>query len=502
MRFGTRSATAAGLTLVVLASAACTQDAPDPGLQAQTGQPAAEQPGTEQPGTEQPGSAQPGNEQPVAAQPGTAEPGIAQPGTAQPDTESQTTAAAAPVEPTPTRALADDFEPGTPLEFTRPDSVRGLYLNAWTAGSQGRLNRLIALADSTEINAFVIDIKDATGYVSHPSRLPAVREAGATGEQRIADLRGLLERLQAHDIYPIARIVVVKDPLLIAHRPELAVQDTAGGVWVDSKGFVWLNPWHDGVLAYHLDLAQEVAALGFPEIQWDYIRFPDAPQSDLLRAEFTGARGPRTDAIRSFLEQARGELDALGVRSTADVFGVTTTFRRDVGIGQVWESFIEVVDAALPMVYPSHYWTGSFGIEDPNAHPYEIVREAMEDAVQRSAALSTPGEIMPWLQDFSLGEPAYGPSEVRSQIQAVYDAGLDDWVLWNPGSRYTSAALRPATGWSPGAEPTLRIGDAFVAPAERFAALERTRRQRFVADSLANALELEAQPDTARSGSR
>lgn len=392
-------------------------------------------------------------------------------------------AAAAPV-------AVPESPSGSRPRFVRPDSIRGVYLNAWTAGSSRRLAQLLALADTTEINTFVIDIKDATGYVSHRSALPAVAAAGATGEIRITDLGALLRNLEQHGIYPIARIVVVKDPKLIAHQPELAVQDTAGGVWVDSKGFVWLNPWDRRTLDYHLDLAREVVEFGFPEIQWDYIRFPDAPQSDLQRAEFPGQAGVRANAIRRFLEQARSSLDSLGARSTADVFGVTTTFRRDVGIGQVWESFIDVVDAALPMVYPSHYWTGSFGIDDPNAHPYEIVFEAMNDAVARSASITGAGEVVPWLQDFSLGEPRYGAVEVRSQIQAVYDAGLEDWVLWNPGSRYTAAALRPDSGWSE--PPLLRIGNERVALEAREDALQRTRRLRFVTDSLERVLEVDA----------
>ncbi len=382
------------------------------------------------------------------------------------------------------------------LHFERPDSVRGLYLNAWSAGSERRLTQLLALADSTEINTFVIDIKDATGFVSHESAVATAVEIGANEQRRIRNLRGLLERLHAHGVYPIARIVVVKDPLLIAARPDQAVQDTAGGVWIDSKDFVWLNLWDRRNLDYHLELAHEVAALGFPEIQWDYIRFPDAPQSDMARAVFPGETGPRPDAVRAFLEAARTDLQAIGVRSTADVFGVTTTFRRDVGIGQVWESFIDVVDAALPMVYPSHYWTGSFGFEHPNARPYEIVREAMADALQRSAAVPNAGEVIPWLQDFSLGQPRYGAPEVRAQIEAVHDAGIPHWILWNPGSRYTAEALRPEGGWQ--TEPLISYAGEHITAASRFALFERIERERFVADSIAQARSNAARFDSAQ----
>lgn len=376
---------------------------------------------------------------------------------------------------TPDRPVLADSLP-EPVElrgdrptFERPEAIRGLYLNAWAAGSSRKRERLIRLADTTEINAFVIDIKDASGYVSHATGVEAAREAGATGEIRIADLPGLLARLSEAGIYPIARIVVVKDPILIAHRPELAVQDTAGGAWVDSKGFVWLNPYDSRVWDYHLALAREVAELGFPEIQWDYVRFPDAPESDMARAVFPDSSGPRTEAIRSFLAHTRDGLADLDVRVTADVFGVTTTFSRDVGIGQLWERFIDRVDAALPMVYPSHYWKGSYGFDHPNAHPYEVVFEAVEDAVRRSEAVEGAGAVIPWLQDFTLGDPDYGAPEVRAQIQAVHDAGVDDWILWNSGSNYTEAALEPVGGFH--AEPEIRVAGVVVPVSDRHEAL-------------------------------
>jgi hypothetical protein len=352
--------------------------------------------------------------------------------------------------------------PDEPPVFERPTHMRGLYLNAWTAGSSRRVAQLIELARTTEVNTFVIDIKDASGYVSHATAVPEARAVGATGEIRIRDLPALLARLHAEGIYPVARIVVVKDPVLIAARPELAVQDTAGGVWVDSKDFVWLNPYDRGVWDYHLALAREVAALGFPEVQWDYIRFPDASVSDMERAVFPGdSLGDRPAAVRAFLAYARAGLADLDVHMSADVFGVTTTFRRDVGIGQLWEAFVDQVDAALPMVYPSHYWEGSYGFERPNAHPYEVVREALEDALARSAEVEGAGRVIPWLQDFTLGKPAYGAPEVRAQIQATYDAGIEEWILWNPASRYTEAALEPTGGFA--VEPLIRVA-GIVAP--------------------------------------
>lgn len=385
----------------------------------------------------------------------------------------------APVSPATASEPERDF-----FFFERPDKVRGLYLTAWSAGSRRRLAALTALAERTEINSFVIDIKDATGYVSHRTKVPLARAIGATGEIRIPSLSYMLGKLEEAGIYPIARIVIVKDPLLAAARPGLAVQDTAGGVWVDGNGIVWLNPYQKEVWDYHVALAREVAEWGFPEIQWDYVRFPDAPSSELDRTHFPGADGrPKAQAIRDFLAYSREQLSDLDVHVTADVFGVTTSATRDVGIGQVWESFIDVVDVALPMVYPSHYWKGSFGIDTPNAYPYEIVRTALEHGLRRSAGVPEAGATRPWLQDFTLGKPAYGAPEVRAQIQATYDVGIEEWILWNPGSRYTQEALEPVGGFA--VEPLMRIGNEIVPVSRRFELYDTTTATVEVADTTA-----------------
>ena len=376
-----------------------------------------------------------------------------------------------PALPTPAAGVARPV-------FEKPEHVRGIYLNMSAAGSARRSRELMQLAAGSEINSFVIDIKDAAGRVSHRSQVPLANEIGATARATISDLHQLLRELEARRIYPIARIVVVKDPLLGEHRPDLAIQDTAGGVWKDGSGVVWINPWNRESWEYPLALAQEAALAGFPEIQWDYIRLPDAPRSELARAVFPGKdERSHPQVIRAFLEHSRERLAEYGTTVTADVFGVTTS-GRDVGIGQVWGQFIDVVDVALPMVYPNHYWKGSFGFDEPNFFPYEIVNRAIRDAVRNSAMIEGAGMVRPWLQDFDLSyiAPEYGPSEVRAQIQAVYDAGVHEWILWHPGSRYTEEALRPIGAddrWEE--EFEIRVGGVIVPASERHEALEAWR---------------------------
>lgn len=386
---------------------------------------------------------------------------------------------------------ADNGDAPRRPRFARPDSVKGIYVNAWAAGSRRRMDALLELARTTELNTFVLDVKDVTGHVSHRSSVPLARESGALNEPRIWDLPGLLRRLEAEGIYPIARIAIVKDSVLAHARPELAIQDTAGGIWYDSKGATWLNLHQRGVWEHHADLAEEVARMGFPEIQWDYVRFPDARPSDMARARFPGSENEdRTDAVRGFLEYAGERLDALDldVQMTADVFGVATSFPTVAGIGQEWEKILDRVDAAHPMIYPSHYGPGSHGFEDPNAYPYEIVRAALEWARRRNDAMEQAGDVRPWLQDFTMGSPRYEAPEVRAQIQATYDAGYSGWILWNPSTRYSEDALRPVGGFP--REPTVRVAGEIVPVSERQAVIERVAaREQAVADSIRRATE-------------
>ena len=330
----------------------------------------------------------------------------------------------------------------------KPEAVRALYLNAWAAGSNDKLAKLIRLADSTEINAFVIDVKEA-GEISYPSKVKLAIAADAN-RQYIRNVGRLLDTLRAHDIYPIARIVVFKDPVLAQARPDLAVKTKDGSVWLDNKGKAWVDSYNKTVWDYNIALAREAIELGFAEVQWDYVRFTDAPMSYRARAVYPAAAGRgRGDGIREFMLYAREQLKDLNVPVTADVFGLTTSTKGDMGIGQDWEKMIDAVDVILPMVYPSHYISGNYGIAQPNAAPYRVIYRALQDAIARTKDVPNAATIRPWLQAFTLGPPKYSPAHVRAQIEAVYDVGLTEWVLWSPGSNYERAYLAPENGPAP-----------------------------------------------------
>ena len=328
-----------------------------------------------------------------------------------------------------------------------PKAVRGLYVNRWAAlGDRGW--ELIGLASRTEINALVIDVKDDRGFVLYRSRVPLARAIGADTNRpmRHERLRAMLDSMRAHHIYPIARIVVAKDPLLANARLEWAIRRKAdpSAPWRDKKGNPWLDPHQDGPWHYAADLACEAVDLGFSEIQFDYVRFPDDKRL-VQEAIFPLARGRlRAQVIREQLLTTRDRLKPLGVPVTADVFGLTATDTTDMGIGQKWEQFVNTVDVVLPMMYPSHYNPGSYGIGNPNAHPYETIAHGLKDAHRRSASVPGAATLRPWYQDFTLGPPHYTATEVRAQIEAGYANGVEGWVLWNPRSSYSEGAIKSA----------------------------------------------------------
>ena len=366
--------------------------------------------------------------------------------------------------------------PPAPLVPT-PTPLRGLYVNRWAALGD-RMWQLIDIAKRTEINALVIDVKDDRGYVLYRSRVPLAREIGADTvmPMRASRMRAILDTMRVHGIYPIARIVVMKDPVLASEKSEWAIARRADGrPWLDKSGKPWLDPHYREPWQYAVDLSCEAIDFGFSEVQFDYVRFPDERR---LHAEavYPLANGrDRASVIRDQLRFLTGSLRPFGVPITADVFGLTTSDSTDMGIGQLWEKMIDAVDVLLPMTYPSHYSSGNYGLRHPNAAPYQVIDRALRDAKRRSAGIANAAKVIPWYQDFSLGQPRYGANEVRAQIQAGYDNGIHDWILWNSSSRYTVAALRPeGAASSPAAEGSADAGDAPNAPPARAA---QTRRR-------------------------
>jgi hypothetical protein len=342
-----------------------------------------------------------------------------------------------------TKATADTTRIGASSHPTPPvlDSLikgtlpaRGLYVFRYAVNAR-RLKHLIGIADSTEINAFVIDVKDEFGLNFRPSDPLLKKNAGSQANS--THMRELVDTIRAHGILPIARIVVFKDSVAARVNPEHTIRKADGSAWRDKQGLTWVNPYANEIWEYNFRVAEEAIRMGFGEIQFDYIRFPE-PYRSLPPQVFPNQKGrSKPQVLSEFLDAARTRFAKMGVRTTADIFGLVTTVGGALEVGQKWEPISQSVDVVLPMVYPSHYPRGSFQLPRPNAAPYDVIHISISRARERDEKLGIKGEhVRPWLQAFSIGTPPYGAHEIEEQKRGVYDAGYDGWVLWEPGSRY------------------------------------------------------------------
>jgi len=341
--------------------------------------------------------------------------------------------------------------PASTVSSAQPDlnsnaPIRALYVNRWASQSRKRMAKLIAAVDSTEINGLVIDMKDEFG-LNYKTQNPEFAKNAGTAS--VAHVAALLDTLKAHNIFPIARIVVFKDSVTARVHPDWTIRRKDGSIWRDKKGIAWVNPYHHELWDYNIGVAEELVKMGFKEVQFDYIRFPE-PYPSLPPQVFPSANDvSKPDALAAYLKEAKTRLNKLGVRSTADIFGLVTTVGGPLEVGQYWEKISPNVDVVLPMVYPSHYPHGDLGVANPNAQPYEIISKAISRARERDKKLGIkePEHVRPWLQAFTLGKPEYGAAQIEAQKKAVYDSGYDGWVMWNPGSIYDV--------YMPGLEKTL-----------------------------------------------
>ncbi|MEW5785734.1 MAG: putative glycoside hydrolase [Bacillota bacterium] len=349
-----------------------------------------------------------------------------------------------------------------------PVKVKGIFLTGHSIAFTERYERMLKLIEETELNAVVIDIKDDRGRMSYRSEIEAVNELDAYYKPvPLPDIRATLDELHERGIYTIGRIVVFRDSeILPVQRPEWCIPLKDGGLYRDA-GFAYGNPFNEELQDYNIAIAKEAALLGFNEIQFDYIRFPDKAAYMDQVAYYPG-RGDRSksDAISGFIQKARQELAPYNVHVAYDVFGVIANSWGDSDdIGQVWEEFAAHSDYICPMIYPSHYYPvrqgGSvvpywFGLRFPDTNPSATITGALSDAIKRNAAVENPAIIRPWLQAFTakwLGNIygagsyiTYGPSEIRAQIDAALALGIDEYILWDAnnenyprGAFYTAA---------------------------------------------------------------
>jgi hypothetical protein len=338
-----------------------------------------------------------------------------------------------------------------------PGGVRGIYSTGWTAGGKKSLANMVQLVDRTGMNAMVIDVKD-DGDVTYQADVPLAKEIAGhmDGEMKqISNIDKVIETLNKHNIFPIARLTCFRDKPLGNAHPELAVHNQAGGVWHDRKGNAWLNPYKKGAWDYNVDLALDALKHGFKEIQFDYVRFPTDGHMEEMVFPGQPKDAIHEDQIAAFLKYAHDKIHAHGGWFSADVFGLTSMVKNDEGIGQKFVKVVQNVDYLCPMVYPSHYAHGEYHIPNPNAEPYKIIHLSVGDAQKRLKTVKTDCKLRPWIQDFSLGPPRYGVAEVKAEIKALNDLGLHEYLFWNARNHYTEGAMgRKEDGKSAGVAPT------------------------------------------------
>ena len=337
--------------------------------------------------------------------------------------------------------VGGELEKETVWHIKTPDEVKGIYMTSWVASTNSIREGLVKIIEDTEINSVVIDIKDYTGKIAFLMKNPKVLEIGSS-ENRIKDMEEFIEELHAKNVYVIGRIAVFQDPYLTKVRPDLAVKRSDGITnWKDYKGMAWLDPCSKEVWEYAIAIAREAESVGFDELNFDYVRFPSDGNMKDIKYPHCDATLTKPDLLENFFYNLKKGLSDLKVPISADLFGMVATNLDDLNIGQVLERAEPYFDYLSPMVYPSHYPDGYNNFANPATKPYEVIKISMDSAVKRLlAASSSPFKLRPWLQDFDLGAN-YDAVMIRKEKQAVYDAGLNSWLLWSPSNRYTVGAL-------------------------------------------------------------
>lgn len=332
------------------------------------------------------------------------------------------------------------------------EGVKGIFVTGPTTGT-ARFDELIDLVNETELNSMVIDVKEDYGSVVLD--LNSDNEQIEAASSTFSDAAEVIEKLNNNDIYPIARIVVFKDSVLAEERPDLSFVQADGSIWKNGRGEAFVNPYEKEVWDYNIEVAKEAAKLGFREIQFDYVRFPEGfeyrdEQLQYSRGDYddtTTNVEQRINSVNSFVKHAREQLIPYGVDVSVDIFGYSAMVGEAPGIGQSFLGISENVDVISSMIYPSHWGPGNFGIAKPDLEPYNIVNEYMELENELLAELGDKApQSRPWLQDFTasyLGAGNYlnyGAQEVTDQIKALHDNGVDEFLLWNASNQFSEGA--------------------------------------------------------------
>lgn len=339
--------------------------------------------------------------------------------------------------PSPAQATSTAFVVPTAVASSTPEvahvplptEVRGIYWTAVTARSK-RADELMAFMKASKLNAVVIDLKMDNG------------------ELAMDGLETVLEKLREQGVYRIARVAVMRDSTFALAHPDAALHVASGALWRDRTGARWLDPAAPIVTQTAIDIGKRAYALGFDEIQYDYVRYPSDGSISSIRYAASKATSTKASVMRAFFENVGTALHAKGIAVSFDVFGMTFWSGNDYGIGQRLNDAYPYGDFISPMVYPSHYYPGFQGFRNPALYPYEVVKRSLDKGVETLQldfamlkAEEARKKFRPWLQDFNMGA-VYGPDKVAAQIKAARDAGASGWMLWNAANKYGAITIK------------------------------------------------------------
>jgi hypothetical protein len=373
--------------------------------------------------------------------------------------------------------IAKEIQKPKNTHLPTPEPLKAIYMSACVVGTPSFRDTLVKIADETEVNAIVIDVKDFSGALSYKPENPDLMHAWEVSKCGTSEMKEILKTLREKNIYTIARVTVFQDPHYTSLHPELAVRKKSdGGVWKDKKGLAFLDVGGKATWDYVISIAKDASSIGFDEINFDYIRYPS--DGDMKDTNFTLSSGSKADQLEKFFEYLNNEMKKEGIVTSADLFGMTTTNTDDLNIGQVLEKTLPYFDYVVPMVYPSHYPNGFNGWSNPNNHVYDLIHFVMDSGGDRAEATSTiiqtigsedifkyattttststpvrvstglftkesypRTKLRTWIQDFDYGG-TYDIAEVKAQFQASYDVGVTSWMIWSPSNKYTVGALK------------------------------------------------------------
>ena len=342
------------------------------------------------------------------------------------------------------------FDSGVDIAYPE-EGVKGIYFSAHGMGTPEIYQRNIDLIKSSGLNSVVIDYKSDWGSIT--TDVETDDKLIQSMVQKTFDKNDVMATLEENQIYPIARITTFKDNFAATDKPEWSFRDSNGEVWTDDIGAAYLNPYNKEVWAYVVDIAKEAAKAGFKDIQFDYVRFPEA--FDSLATELDYDMGDYAEygkdsvearqlAIADFLAYAKKELEVYGVEVSADIFGYVTTSGSATGIGQDYAAIAENVDAISAMIYPSHWTPGDFGIAAPDKEPGAVVEHYITAELALNNNLSHPPKSRPWLQDFTASYLPdgmyidYNAPQVQAQIDTLAEHGVHEYLLWDASNDYST----------------------------------------------------------------